>query len=129
MPAASSCLSRMVPLEASISMVSLPDSGTARLVCARCSLSGSPVPRKITRATHRLTLEFSFMSPCFHLPSYRRTPAWLRQRCQPGRKKAETERSPPEPERSVAVLPADLYEPLGILVALLPYPADQVVPA
>jgi hypothetical protein len=49
MPAACSWRSSTVPLEASKSMVSPSASGTARHVCARSSLSGSPVPRKITR--------------------------------------------------------------------------------
>ena len=37
-------------------MVSPPESGTARLVCARSSLSGSPVPKKITRPKSSLYL-------------------------------------------------------------------------
>jgi hypothetical protein len=48
MPAALSCLSETVPLEASISIISSSERGTARLVCARSSFKGSPVSRKIT---------------------------------------------------------------------------------
>ena len=40
MPAALSWRKRMVPLETSKSIVSPPESGTARLVCARSSLKG-----------------------------------------------------------------------------------------